>query len=257
MFVNQIYQGGIRALLAYDNTLFDNFIAPTDPEGTPVDLDLIINRILYKYGDAPLFTPDPAVIKFYIGEWSERRQPLWNRFYKAILEEYDPLSNYDRTEKTTDYLTYGHKVVTNDDLKHGHKVVTNDDLKHGHKVVTNDDLKAGTSVENQISADNASTYQPDNKAINSGTDERDIDETHSGTDERDLDETHSGTDERDLDETHSGTDKRDYDSHVYGNIGVMTSQQMLREEKNLIPELDLVEFIADDFHSEFNLMMYN
>ena len=233
MFVNQIYQGGVRALLAYDNTLFDNFMAPTDPEGSPVDLDLIINRILYKYGDAPLFTPDPAVMKFYIGEWSGRRQPLWNRFYKAVLEEYDPLSNYDRTEKTTDYLT------------HGHKVVTNDDLTHGHKVVTNDDLTAGTSVENQISADNASTYQPDNKAINSGKDERDIDETHSGKDERDLDETHSGT------------DKRDYDSHVYGNIGVTTSQQMLQSELDIIPELDLVEFVADDFHSEFNLMMYN
>ena len=233
MFVNQIYQGGIRALLAYDNTLFDNFTAPTDPEGSPVDLDLIINRILYKYGDAPLFTPDPAVIKFYIGEWSERRQPLWNRFYKAVPEEYDPLSNYDRTEKTTDYLTYGHKIVTNDDLK------------HGHKVVTNDDLTAGTSVENQISADNASTYQPDSKAINSGTDERDIDETHNGTDERDLDETHSGT------------DKRDYDSYVSGNIGVTTSQQMLQSELDIIPELDLVEFVADDFHSEFNLMMYN
>lgn len=209
MFVNQIYQGGIRALLAYDNTLFDNFTAPTDPEGTPVDLDLIINRILYKYGDAPLFTPDPAVMKFYIGEWSERRQPLWNRFYKAILEEYDPISNYDRTEKTTDYLT------------------------HGHTVTTDDDLTAGTSVENQISADNASTYQPDSKAINSGKDQRDISEKHTGI------------------------DKRDYDSHVYGNIGVTSSQQLLQSELDLIPELDLIEFVADDFHSEFNLMLYN
>lgn len=209
MFVNQIYQGGIRALLAYDNTLFDNFTAPTDPEGTPVDLDLIINTILYKYGDAPLFTPNPAVMKFYIGEWSERRQPLWNRFYKAVLEEYDPISNYDRTEKTSDYLT------------------------HGHTVTTDDDLTAGTSVENQISADNASTYQPDSKAINSGKDQRDISEKHTGI------------------------DKRDYDSHVFGNIGVTTSQQMLQSELDIIPELDLIEFIADDFHSEFNLMLYN
>ena len=233
MFVNQIYQGGIRALLAYDNTLFDNFTAPTDPEGSPVDLDLIINRILYKYGDAPLFTPDPAVMKFYIGEWSERRQPLWNRFYKAILEEYDPLSNYDRTEKTTDYLT------------HGHTVTTDDDLTHGETVTTNDDLINGLTVENTIAADNASTYQPDSKSTNSGTDYRDISEAHTGTDQRDVSEKHTGI------------DKRDYDSHVFGNIGVTTSQQMLRSELDLIPELDLVEFIADDFHSEFNLMMYN
>ena len=209
MFVNQIYQGGIRALLDYDNTLFDNFTAPTDPEGTPVDLDLIIDRILYKYGDTPLFTPDPAVIKFYIGQWSKRRQPLWNRFYKAVLEEYDPISNYDRTEKTTDYLT------------------------HGHTVTTDDDLTAGTSVENQVSADNAGAYQPDSKSINSGKDQRDITEKHTGI------------------------DKRDFDSHVFGNIGVTTSQQMLRSELDLIPELDLIEFIADDFHSEFNLMIYD
>ena len=233
MFVNQIYQGGIRALLAYDNTLFDNFTTPTDPEGTPVDLDLIINRILYKYGDAPLFTPDPAVMKFYIGQWSERRQPLWNRFYKAILEEYDPLSNYNRTEKTTDYLT------------HGHTVTTDDDLTHGETVTTDDDLTNGLTVENTIAADNASTYQPDSKSTNSGTDCRDISEVHTGTDQRDISEKHTGI------------DKRDYDSYVFGNIGVTTSQQMLRSELNIIPELDLVEFIADDFHSEFNLMMYN
>lgn len=233
MFVNQIYQGGIRALLAYDNTLFDNFTAPTDPEGTPVDLDLIINRILYKYGDASLFTPDPAVMRFYIGQWSERRQPLWNRFYKAILEEYDPLSNYDRTEKTTDYLT------------HGHTVTTDDDLTHGETVTTDDDLINGLTVENTISADNASTYQPDSKSTNSGTDYRDISEAHTGTDQRDISEKHTGI------------DKRDYDSHVFGNIGVTTSQQMLRSELDIIPELDLIEFIADDFHSEFNLMMYN
>lgn len=233
MFVNQIYQGGIRALLAYDNTLFDNFTAPTDPEGTPVDLGLIINRILYKYGDAPLFTPDPAVMKFYIGEWSGRRQPLWNRFYKAILEEYDPLSNYDRTEKTTDYLT------------HGHTVTTDDDLTHGETVTTDDDLINGLTVENTIAADNASTYQPDSKSTNSGTDYRDISEAHTGTDQRDISEKHTGI------------DKRDYDSHVFGNIGVTTSQQMLRSELDLIPELDLVDFIADDFHNEFNLMLYN
>lgn len=233
MLVNEIYQGGIRALLAYDPTLFANFSSPEDPEGVAVDEQLIIDRILYKYGDAPLFSPDPAVIKYYIGQWSSRRKPLWDRFYKAVLTEYDPLNNYDRTEKTTDYLT------------HGHKVVTNDDMTHGHKVVTDDDLTGGLTLENQISADNASTYQPDTKSINGGKDQRDITETHSGKDERDLDETHSGT------------DKRDYDSHVYGNIGVTTSQQMLASELDIIPRLDLIDYVADDFHNEFNLMIYN
>ena len=228
MFVNELYQGGIRALLDWDNTLFDNMSLPDD-----VALDDVVDHIIFKYGDAPLFSPDPAVMKYYITKWSARRLSQWVRFKNAIEEEYNPLENYDRTEETTDYFTHGHKIVTNDDLKHGETITTDDDLTHGH------------TLENQISADNASTYQPDNKSINSGIDQRDISEGHSGTDERDLDETHSGQ------------DKRDYDSHIHGNIGVTTSQQMLQSELDLIPKLDLLDFIADDFHSEFNIMIYN
>ena len=204
MFVNELYQGGIRALLDWDNTLFDNMSLPDD-----VALDDVVDHIIFKYGDAPLFSPDPAVMKYYITKWSARRLSQWVRFKNAIEEEYNPLENYDRTEETTDYFTHGHKVVTNDDLTHG------------------------LTTEGQISADNASTYQPDSKAIN------------------------SGRDQRDLDETHSGQDKRDYDCHIHGNIGQTTSQQMLQSELNLIPQLDLLDFIADDFHSEFNIMIYN
>lgn len=204
MFVNELYQGGIRALLDWDNSLFDNMSLPDD-----VALDDVVDHIIFKYGDAPLFSPDPAVMKYYITKWSARRLPQWVRFKNAIEEEYNPLENYDRTEETTDYFTHGHKVVTNDDLTHG------------------------LTTEGQISADNASTYQPESKAVN------------------------SGKDQRDLDETHSGQDKRDYNSHIHGNIGVTTSQQMLTSELELIPKLDLLDFIADDFHSEFNIMIYN
>ena len=209
MLVNQIYQGGIRALLDYDNTVFDNFVSPEDPDGVAVDAQLIIDNIIYKYGDAPLFTPDPAVMKYYIGVWSTKRKPLWDRFYRAILEEYDPLHNYDRNEKITDELT------------------------HGHTVTTDDDLTGGLTIENQISADNAGTYQPDSKSINGGKDERDITEKHTGKD------------------THIIT------TQTYGNIGVTTSQQMLKAEIDLLPALDIINYIADDFHEEFNLMMYN
>lgn len=234
MLVNELWQGGIRALLAWDDTLFDNMALPEDEDGNVVATkDDIVNHIVFKFGDAPLFCPDPQVMGFYITKWSSRRKAQWDRFYKAISIDYEPLENYDRVEKTTDDLTHGHKVVTNDDLTHGHKIVSNDDLTHGH------------TVEAQISASNESTYQPDNKAIN------------AGKDQRDLDETHSGKDERDLDETHSGTDKRAYDSHIHGNIGVTTSQQMLASELDIIPRLDLIDFIADDFHEEFCLMMYN
>lgn len=163
MYVNELHQGGIRALLDWDNTIFDNMQLP---EG--VELADVVDHILYKYGDTPLFTPDPSVIKFYVERWSKRRLSLWERYKAAIEAEYNPLENYDRNEDFTN--------------------------------------------EAQISADNVSTYQPDAKTIVNG--------------------------------------------RVHGNIGVTTSQQMLTSELDLIPRLDLIDYITDDFHNEFCLQMY-
>lgn len=180
MFVNQLYQGGIRALLAYDSTLFDGMSLPED-----VDLQTLVDRIVFNYGDAPLFCPDPAVMKYYITTWSAERLPLWNRFKTAVEMEYNPIENYDRNEEGENKFS------------------------------------PATTYENKISADNASTYQPDRQTIG------------------------------------SGTDTTEFKNHVHGNIGVTTSQQMLQSELDLIPSLDIVDFIADDFHQEFNLLMYN
>ena len=179
MFINQLHQGGIRALLTYDSTIFDEMQLPSG-----IDLQEVVDTIIFKYGDTPLFSPDPAVMKYYLKAWSLHRLPLWNRFKVAVEKEYDPIENYDRIEESDDDFTHG------------------------------------LTVENQISADNESDYQPDNKGIN------------------------------------SGTDKRHISSRTHGNIGVTTSQQMLTSELDLIPLLDVVDYIADDFHSEFCLDIY-
>lgn len=204
MFYNELYQGGIRAILDADNTIFDNMVVPSG-----ISAQDAVDNIIFKYGDAPLFSPDPDVMKYYIGVWSRKRLPQWERFYKAVSIEYEPLENYDRREERTNVFTHGHIIKSDDDLTHG------------------------LTVENQISADNATTYQNDSKGVNSGTDQRDIKEEHSGTDN--TRET----------------------IRAHGNIGVTTSQQMLQSELDLIPKLNLLDYIAEDFHSEFCLMVYN
>ena len=228
MFFNELYQGGIRAILDADNTVFDRMVVPSG-----ISVADAVDNIIFKYGDAPLFSPDPNVMKYYIGKWSRKRLPHWRRYYRAISIEYEPLENYDRREERTTDLKYGHNIKTDDDITHGETITTDDDLTHG------------LTVENQISADNATTYQADSKGVNSGKDQRDLKEAHTGKDERDLNELHSGTD----------TTKENIRAH--GNIGVTTSQQMLQSELDLIPELNLLDYIAEDFHTEFCLYVYN
>lgn len=167
MFVNEMHQGGIAALLDYDNTIFDGIVLPTG-----ISAEDVIDKIIFKYGNTPLMHPDPAVMAYYIPKWSARRQAVWVRYKTAIEKTYDPLNNYDRYETGT------------------------------------------STAENTISADNASTYQPDSKTVVTP------------------------------------------DLHTYGNIGVTTSQQMLAAELDIVGRLDLIDYIADDFRSEFCLDIY-
>lgn len=221
MLINELHQGGIRALMAYDSTLFDKMVLPDD-----VDIDEVVDHILMKYGDAPLFSPDPDTVKYYIARWSSRHLAMWERFKAAVEAEYDPLINYDRTEKLE--FTHGKKIT------YGGTIT---DTPSG----TITDSVDSTS-EQQRSADNASTYQPLDKEINSGkTNER----TFTSYQEQ---RTFNNSD------TNSGKDSED--NHIYGNVGVTTSQQMLNQELDVIPRLDLIDFIADDWHQEFNLMIY-
>ena len=177
MFVNELHQGGVSALLAYDSTIFDNMVLPSG-----ISLDEVVDNIVLKYGNTPLMIPAPEIMKFYIGRWSSKRLAQWNRFKDAIEKQYNPIENYNRTEKSTHETDFGHNITSGDSFIHGHIVTTDDDLSHG------------LTTENQISADNSSFYQADRRSTNGGIDQRDLSEKHSGVDSSTGSETHFGKD---------------------------------------------------------------
>lgn len=91
--------------------------------------------------------------------------------------------------------------------------------------------QSSASVDNKISAYNSSTMQPDTSSSSSG----------SG----------SST----LDNTNTTQNKNVRKGRAYGNIGVTTSQQMLREELS-VAEWNLYDQIADIFLKEFIIPVY-
>lgn len=235
MLVNELHQGGIRALLDWDGSLFDNMVVP---EG--VDAEEVVDHIIYKYGDAPLFSPDPEILKYYIAKWSTRRLPLWERYAAAISAEYNPLENYDRTETRTENKEGAFKRIGS---------TTTSDEGTVTKADTGTVGEAGTdTTTDQRAADNAtgwsdydkSSLQRNNTVTNNLT----------NLETRDL----SGLSRQNVNDEHS--EDTTTSSRIHGNIGVTTSQQMLTSELDLIPRLDLIDYIADDWHSEFNLMIY-
>lgn len=46
--------------------------------------------------------PNPELFKSMVEVWSKTQLSNWQRMVDALLEEYDPLHNYDRTEEWSD-----------------------------------------------------------------------------------------------------------------------------------------------------------
>lgn len=158
-----------------------------------------------------------------------------------------------------------------------------------NKEETGEGSRSGTTetesemiTENEVSAFNESTYQPDKKETRSGTESvttnENTDNTVTTESERKKTGTetaaHTGTDT--TDKTGSGTDaktgteaiaqtgadtvdsgnERNRELRAYGNIGVTTSQQMLKEEMMIRQNVNLYDVLAEMFFREFCVYVY-
>lgn len=221
----------ILGLYNYDTSIFENLVVPDD-----VDSATAINSICMDNAELELMYPEPDTMKFLIGLWSTRMLPVWERVLSAITEQYNPLENYNRTETWTDTEDED-TSVTSSGTESGSVSVTGSgsstrtpNLTDTHKVVGfNDTNFTNASQDSQTGTEGVST---------SNTDSTTTSGTNSG----------SGTGSKDKTTVHSG--------NVSGNIGVTTSQQMLNQELEISPKVDIYKYISESFKQRFCLMVY-
>lgn len=218
--------GDTESLLLIDPDLFSEMVIPDG-----MDAESVVNCILTIHGRAQLDHFDPRYMRKAIGVWSRRRKPIWEKLQKTTQFEYDPISNYDRKEEYQDTHTSTDKKENTSSSK---SEVTNTVVGvSGYS----------ESTENQVSADNVSGYSPESKKMDSSSEKSDTTTTDSGTG------TVSGKDSTEHNEEIKHT------AHLYGNIGVTTTQQMIDEERKIV-NYSVEEVIADDYRERFCLDFY-
>ena len=215
----------------YDHDLFHLLSLPDG-----MDKDLFVNCLLMRYGENPVVFPTVPFFKSAVGVWSAKWFDSLERMLEAVTEDYNPLHNYDRHESYTDKETGSNTG--------GSTGTVTDQGAEESEYVTDTDT-TGTE-ENTISAENVSTYQPDSKREDSGTLDSTVTGKVSKGNTRTENRTDSGSNRRDLEHT----------AHLYGNIGVTTSQQMLLEEIRLRKDLSIYDVAAELFYREFCLYVY-
>lgn len=207
-------------LYNFDPTLFDSLELPAE-----YDKQTFVDSLLIEHGEKCILYSNPDFMKYSIGAWGRKWALELERIAQALKAEYDPIYNYDRFEEYTD--NEGRKLTSTTNA--GHKATDSpnysDTQTNDYDIVTEQNTNG--DVEHKTSAYNSSSYEPEWKetrndgkttVANDGT----IKHAISGK-TQDLAETsNSKTDDA---ETRNFSHK----AHLYGNIGVTTSAQMVTE----------------------------
>ena len=249
-------------LYNYDQTLFNGL---TFPDG--IDKDIAVNEILMKANEFCVLYTDPDFMKIQIGIWGQKHYRTFDKWVKALAEEFNPLHNYDRHEEIEDHSGKKTNSKTTADYTDARSVDMTaertpnlNEITSENTTTTNSQMFPG-SDETKVSAYDSSSYEPKEKQTHdmgtvetsysgggtqrtTGSDKT----TNSGTD----DMTRSGT----LADTEGGeTFNGSHKAHIYGNIGVTTSTALL-EDFLRVERWNIYENIADIFVDEFCIQIY-
>lgn len=211
----------------YDNTLFDNLNLPDG-----VDKETFINSLLLEHGEKPVIYINPEFLKFAIGVWSNKYYDSFTKIVEALTSEYNPIHNSDRYEE----ISENRKNNTENSGTDTTTTTLNSE--------TESSGNNNSSAENQVSAYNQSDYTPDNKSDTDST------FTNSGSDNQ------HGSSEIEHGHKINTDDNFTRSAHLYGNIGITTSQEMVNAEIDLRLKSNIYAILTSQFAGEFLLYLY-
>lgn len=160
----------LLGLYQYNEQLFDGLRLPSG-----VNKDTFIDNLLAETAEFEVIYPDAEFMANMIAVWSEKELPVWEKLNETLHYDYDPISNYDRHEESTNTGESLGKV-------------------------------AGYNASDLVNSSGAST---------------DVKRT----------------------------------ARMWGNIGVTTSQQMIKEQREVV-EFNITDYIIESFIKRFCLLIY-
>lgn len=181
-----------------------------------VDHDLTVSTILDYCGSNEVRYPDMTMLTAMILDFFKIWDWKFEKLAKTLDLEYNPIENYDRYEDSTHGTTHSGKDIT----------------ENGGKTT----VTPNTTTESDYYGFNlAEGSRPVDKSTVSGSD---VTQSES---ESSL--------------THDHVEDLKINSHIHGNIGVTTSQQMIQSEKELA-DFSIYYTIAMQFEDAITIPVY-
>ena len=86
----------LLGLYQYNEQLFDGLRLPKG-----VNKDTFVDNLLAETAEFEVIYPDAKFMANMIAMWSAKELPVWEKLEETLHYDYDPISNYDRHEEST------------------------------------------------------------------------------------------------------------------------------------------------------------
>lgn len=232
----------ILGLYTYDNTLFDLMCWPN--EFTQDDKQATINNILMEGAELEILYPDVPFMKSAIAAWSYKEKPVWQRIHTASLLEYNPIENYRRNETESIETSKTEQHSGNDTTSH-----TGTESSTSSNTNTTTGSDSGTIDHKVTGYDSNTLVQQSQDSTTGSSSSQDTQSGNSAVTHNTQDQLTHGEQIQ-----HTGDDARTL--LAYGNIGTMTTQDMLSQELEIAPKLNTMSVIVDSFIKRFCILVY-
>lgn len=214
-----------NANLFHDMNWPDAFLGET-PD---LDKDAFLYELYARTAELEVIYPDPNIMQQMISLWSRTRVPVWNHLWDTTQYQYNPIENYDRIEDGTDVDTHS-----------GTDTYGNTLARTGTDTVTDTpDLLVSEAAYNTPTGGETLGLTP-----TSHQGGENVNETVYGS----TDTTNGST-------IHGHVITTDHDLHVHGNIGTVTAQSMIQQERE-VAQFSLYEVMIRDFMDRFCILVY-
>lgn len=228
----------ILSMTEHYPTIWDDLVLPTG-----IDKTDLVDRICIDCAELELLYTDPNILKYMIRNWSRTEQVVWTKMLATTNLVYNPIWNLDVkdvVERVPDIT----KERTPDITKERTPDLTETQTPN----TTTTETPTDTTTEAVIGY-NATTWSDANKTTRGGN----ITTTETGTDT--LTTTGSDTYTETGTETFTESGKETTTTTRQGNQGVTSTQQMIKEERD-VSLFNIYQFIEDSFKSRFCILIY-
>lgn len=262
------------AVYEYDNTILDDLHVPTanelqtglpyiSPIPTLSDATLHM-QLLFELGELSPVHSDPAILKKMIEIWNAVNHPTWVQLWQTMLYTYNPIWNKDGTYTETRALqksgnetgstTTGNTRSISDSIRE----VLDEDTSGSVRTTTSGNTSGSTT--HSVTGYDTNTLSTAYGDTSTGTTSSTGSETSSGTKDATTSTSRMGSigDQGSSSASNSTTlaENETFQHVEQGNIGVTTTQQMIKEQREIV-QFNLYKYIIDSFKKYFMITVWD